>query len=48
MSNYLGLDPSTKSTGWAVINKKKDLLLNQLAQSTANLNIELNKLKGGM
>lgn len=26
MSNYLGLDPSTKSTGWAVINKKKDLL----------------------
>jgi len=29
-------------------NKKKDLFLNQLAQSTANLNIELNKLKGGM
>ncbi|WP_125153088.1 hypothetical protein [Clostridium rectalis] len=28
-------------------NRKKNLLINQLAQSTADLNVELNKLKGG-
>ena len=31
----------------AVSNKQKDLLIQQLSQTVANLNIEIAKLKGG-
>lgn len=32
----------------AIENKKKDLLITQLTQTVANLNIEITKLKGGI
>ncbi|WPZ17776.1 hypothetical protein UM396_14420 [Geobacillus subterraneus] len=32
----------------AIENKKKDLLITQLTQTIANLNIEIAKLKGGV
>lgn len=39
---------ATSLADLAIENKKKDLLITQLTQAVANLNVEITKLKGGI